>query len=238
MIKELTAYYQEKGISALNFRCQYLQACGKSNKRFVEAKEAFVGTEYEKGSLPRLLFLSLDPGSSDRDPKRRTLEFVRHSEEHECDVVNLLKARHWYRTHELAWILLKKIKPDLQMQDSHLYFAHVNSVKCCVSNDNHKSASPALFNNCRKYVVGEIVVLKPDILITQGKWAKLAIEQSFDSPQSPGNKHLCSHVRFPMGNRSVLWFHTNHPRDFGRFNKQRRECFEKWARIIYNKFSK
>lgn len=238
MIEELVSYYQQKGISALNFRCPHLQACSKGNKKFVEAKEALVGTEYEKGTLPRLLFVSLDPGSSDRDPKRRTVKFVRHLEEHECDVAQLPKVRHWYRTHELAWILLKKFKSDLQIQDTHLYFAHVNSVKCCVMNEDHKSAPRTLFDNCRKYVSGEIVILRPDILVTQGKWAKVAIEQSFDVPQSPKNKRLCSHVQFPLDNRKVLWFHTYHPSNYGKFNQQRRGCFEKWAKIIYDKFYK
>ena len=73
----------------------------------MQAREAFVGTEYEKGALPRLLFVSLDPGSSDVDPKRRTAESIRYREEHGCDVATLPKPRHWYRTHELAWILLK-----------------------------------------------------------------------------------------------------------------------------------
>src|SRR4030067_1102162 len=163
MIKELTAYYQQKGISALDFHCQHLQACSKGNERFVEAKEAFVGTEYEKGTIPRLLFVSLDPGSSYSDPKWRTVEFVRNLEEHKCDVAKLHKSRHWYRTHELAWILLKKLKPDLQIEDSHMQFL--------------------------------------------------------------------------MKNRKVLWFHTYHPSNYGKFNQQRNECFEKWAEIIYDKFS-
>lgn len=238
MIKELTSYYKQQGISPLNFRCPHLQVCSRGNEKFVKAKEAFVGSEYEKGTLPRLLFVSLDPGSSDNNPKRRTVQSVRYWEEHKCDVEELPKYRHWYRTHELAWILLKRLKPDLEIQDSHLYFAHVNSVKCCVSNDDHKSAPAVLFRNCREYLDQEIVILKPDILITQGNWAKIAIEKSFGIPKSPGDKHRCSHVRFLMGSRMVFWLHTNHPRDYGRFNQQRRECFKKWGKIIYNEFSK
>jgi len=237
-MKELISYYKRRGISALNFHCSHLQDCSKGNEKFVKAKEAFVGTEYEKGTLPRLLFVSLDPGRSDSNPRRRTVKSVWYLEEHECDVEELPKARHWYRTHELAWTLLRRLKPDLEIQDSHLYFAHVNSVKCCVSNDGHKSARTALFRNCREYLGQEIVILKPDILVTQGKWANVAIEQSFGVRKSPGEKGRCSHVRFLMGSRMVSWLHTNHPRDFGRFNQQRRECFKKWARIIYDEFSK
>jgi hypothetical protein len=43
----------------------------------VKAKEAFIGTEYEKGTLPRLLFVSLDPDRSDSNPRQRTVKYVR-----------------------------------------------------------------------------------------------------------------------------------------------------------------
>jgi uracil-DNA glycosylase family 4 len=230
-------YYQQQGISPLEFRCQHLQVCSKGNDRFVEAKGAFVGTEYEKGTLrPRLLFVSLDPGSSNSNPKQRTVESVRIQEEHECDVAKLPKARHWYRAHELAWILLKRIKPDLQLQDTHLYFAHVNSVKCCVSNDNHQSASPILFRNCQKYIDGEIAILKPDVLVTQGNKAREAIQQSYKIFETLNDKHICSYAWLFIEGKKVLWVHTYHPRNFGKFNQQRRECFEIWAQFIYDTF--
>jgi len=236
MLNELTNYYQRKGISPLDFRCQHLQICSDGNDRFVKAKGAFVGTEYEKGTLPRLLFASLDPGSSDSNPERRTVESVRLQEEHDCDVAKLPKNRHWYRTHELAWILLKRIKPDLQIRDSHSYFAHVNSVKCRASNENHQSASPILFRNCQKYIGGEIAILKPAILVTQGEKAREAIQQSFKISESLEDKYICSHVWIFIEGKKVLWFHTYHPRNFGKFNQQRRECFENWAEIIYETF--
>jgi hypothetical protein len=236
MLKELSSYYQQKGISPLDFRCQHLQVCSNGNDRFVEAKGAFVGTEYEKGTLPRLLFASLDPGSSDSNPERRSVESVRLQEEYNCNVAKLPKARHWYRTHELAWILLKRIKPDLEIQDSHSYFAHVNSVKCCVSNKNHRSAPPILFRNCQKYIGGEIAILEPDILVTQGKKAREAIQQSFEISESLEDKHICSYAWVSIEGKNVLWLDTYHPRNFGKFNQQRRECFENWAEIIYVMF--
>lgn len=236
MLKELSTYYQRNGISPMEFRCPHLQACSNGNSRFVEAKGAFVGTEYEKGTLPRLLFVSLDPGSSYSDPKQRTVESVRFQEEHECDVAKLQKGRHWYRTHELAWMLLKRFKPDLQLQDTHLYFAHVNSVKCCVSDENHRSAPALLFRNCRQYIGGEIAILEPDILVTQGQKAREAIQQSYRISEPLEDNVTCSHTWLFTERKKTLWFHTYHPRNFGKFNQQRRECFENWAKIIYRTF--
>lgn len=236
MLKELGEYYQKEGISALDFRCQYLPICSKGNKNFVEAKATFVGTEYEKGTLPRLLFVSLDPGSSEHDSHRRTLDYVRFQEEHECNTDELEKPRHWYRTHELAMVLLKKFNPDLQIQDSHLYFAHINTVKCCVGNDNHASAKDILFRNCQRYIGDEIIILKPDVLVTQGKQAKVAIEKIFGISEFMENKQFCSPKWALLGDRKTLWLHTNHPRNFGVFNRQRRECYEKWTETVYNLF--
>lgn len=237
MLSELTSYYRRKGISPLKFRCQHRQVCSNGNNRFVEAKEAFIGTEYEKGTLPRLLFVSLDPGNSDcySSPKQRTLEAVRRQEEHNCDVAKLHKGRHAYLTHEITLTLLKKIKPDLLLQDTHLYYAHVNSVKCCVNNNNHKSAPSILFRNCQKYISGEIAILEPDILVTQGKMAREAIQECFKIPESLED-NICAHASFIIESKKVLWFHTYHPRNFGKFYQQRSKCFESWAKIIYDRW--
>ncbi|WP_322507498.1 uracil-DNA glycosylase family protein [Anaerolinea sp.] len=235
MLRELEAYYQKEGIYPLDFHCPYLSVCRKDNENFIEAKSAFVGSEYEKGTLPRLLFLSLDPGSSERDANRRTPEAVRYQEEHECNTDTLVKSRHWYRTHEMAWRLLKKFKPNLDIQSSHLYFAHINTVKCCVCNKNHASAPVILFKNCQRYIWGEIEILKPDILITQGKRAREALKEVFGIFESE-DYSLCRSQWIRLGEKSVLWFPTYHPRNFGVFNRQRKECFAIWAQFIYEAF--
>ena len=234
LLKELSLYYQEKGIFSLDFHCRHWQFCSKDNKRITQAKSAFVGTEYEKAILPRLLFISLDPGDSDSEPERRTAESVRYSEEHECKVADLPKQRHWYRTHELALILLKRLRPNLTIENSHLYFAHVNSVKCSMNNDDHRQAKSNLFKNCREYIGDEIVILKPDILVTQGKWAKVAVEKTFKVSEVPDCEQACPYHWVHLESRRALWFHTYHPRNFGKFNQQRRECFKTWAEVVYN----
>ena len=241
MIKELKRYYQQQGISALGFDCTHFKHCREGyEEKFVKAKEAFVGTEYEKGRLPRLLFVSLDPGDSPRLGKHRTVDYVRLHEENDCRVAELLKNRHWYRTHELAWTLLQRIKPDLRIEDSHLYFAHTNSAKCCVNNDDKKAGPGVLFNNCREYLREEIIILKPDILVTQGDWAKHAIKEIFFKEscdlRSPAGNDLCSYVPFDMGKRKVIWFPTYHPGAYGLFNKQKKTCWEIWATIVHKTF--
>lgn len=87
MLKSLQTYYQRHGISAENFDCVHgrpgLRSCKSISVDFVTAREAFVGSEYEKGTLPRVLFVSIDASSDSpgREPSKRTLEYMRYWEE-------------------------------------------------------------------------------------------------------------------------------------------------------------
>jgi len=242
MLRSLEAYYRRNGISPLDFRCQHWQACSEGNPRITQAKSAFVGINYAKGVIPRLLFLSFDPGSSEEEPESRTLKSVRDWEKKKCDVNKLLQQRliHWYYTHELASILLKKVL-SITIEDSHLYFAHTNSAKCSVNNDGRKQARPKLFKNCRKYIGGEITILKSDILVTQGNGAKEVVEKEKIFEILPGREdhRLCPYIKWiNIGAKQTLWFHTYHPSNYGKFYPQRQECFTKWAKYTYRIFSK
>ena len=139
MFDELVSFYARSGILSTSFSCQHLESCRGSCASFTEAKSAYVGPDYEKGTLPRLLFLSLDSGSADRDPERRTPEAVR-LQETTCDVGNLPKGRHWYRTHELASVLLWQFDETLTPENVSQHFAHANSAKCCM-NKAHRPVS-------------------------------------------------------------------------------------------------
>ena len=76
--------------------------------------------------MTRIGGLSLDSGSAERKPWRRTAESVRR-QELATDVGALPKHKHWYRTHELAFELRHQFEADLTIADAWLYFAHVNS---------------------------------------------------------------------------------------------------------------
>ena len=63
MLAELDQYYREEGISAVVFAYKSYPACsaGCAPRKFLTTHEAFVGSEYEKGAVPRHLFISLEP---------------------------------------------------------------------------------------------------------------------------------------------------------------------------------
>lgn len=230
MLKFLKKYYFSKGILSTNFTCQFKESCQANNQNFNGPKSSFVGSEYEKGILPRILFISLDPAFSNSEPESRTPEAVRDYEENQRDFSKLKKNRHWYRTHELAWYILKKYKSDLTIEQTTKYFAHVNSAKCSMNNPGHKKAKKRLFDNCRGYLKGEMEVLKPDVIVSQGNEAKEGVN-SFAEERKRIDNYA---TEFSLNGRMIFWLHTYHPANWGAFNKQRSggEGWERYSGII------
>ncbi len=236
MLRKLNEFYESHGISPLDFRCPSHSTCAANSPGFTEAKSSFVGPSYEERRLPRLLFLSLDSGSAEQRPARRTAEAVRR-QELERDVAALHRNKHWYLTHELAFELLCQFKADLTVTDTRLYFAHANSAKCCQNKPQKKQAYSTLFKNCRRFIPGELRVLSPDIVVTQGHWAKDAVLRGFDVRQHDvrtvnGAHYEAGFIEAEPGAKRALWLHTYHPGNYGRFHPQRTHCWPLYAEAV------
>lgn len=219
MFQRLSRYYQDNGILSTSFTCSHKEQCSAGSPKFTGPKSAFVSTGYESRSsdLPRLLFLSLDSGSGDKDDRNRLPGALRQQEEIERDVLALHKGKHWYRTHELAWYIFKRFRPSIKLEEAKEHFAHANSAKCCMNKPGRKQAGRVLFRNCQKYLSGELEILCPDIIVTQGAEAKRAVG-SFYEPLKCVDEHA-SIIR--MNSQKVFWLHTYHPSNYGMFNRQR-----------------
>lgn len=244
MIEELEQYYTDQEISANDFNCKHYEVCKGKCKTFSKAKEAMVGSEYEKHTLPRILFISLDPGCSSRYAEKRTTEFQRMSEivEKESDLGG--GGKHWKETCLLAHRILQRYKRDLKITDIQAYFAHTNSAKCCENNDGNGQAHHRLFENCREYLRSEIEILNPDVIITQGDQSWNAVTHGLKEQEyAPNGKiHICSrdimkNAYFDngilhMNNKEVLWFHFHHTGNAGYFWDQKKICHEYWTEKI------
>ncbi|MXZ12593.1 MAG: hypothetical protein F4Y78_01075 [Candidatus Dadabacteria bacterium] len=221
MFQRLSRYYQDNGILSTSFTCPHKEECSGDSPKFTGPKSAFVSTGYENRSpnLPRLLFLSLDSGDGDKDDRNRLPGALRQQEEIERDVLALPNHKHWYRTHELAWYIFKRFNPDIRLEDAKGHFAHANSAKCCMNKPGRKQADRVLFRNCRKYLKGELEILCPDVIVTQGAEAKKAVVSFYKPPERIGEDEYASTIL--MNSRKVFWLHTYHPGNWGAFNRQR-----------------
>lgn len=222
MLRELEIYYQTKDILSTAFRCPHRRACSKNSPDYTEAKSAFVGSAYERGDLPRLLFVSLDSGSAEPDPVKRTPVGVRDENETRFtfDAIARHKNRHWYRTHELAQLILSRFRQPLDLRTVARFFAHANSAKCCQNLPHRAQAHSVLFSNCREFLDGELQILRPHVLVTQGEKARRAVEPSTVGPSAQEDGNDVSVVT--IHGRRVIWLHTPHPNRRGPFYSQRR----------------
>ncbi len=245
MRKKLRAYFDSVGLSANNFDCINCEICKAGNPNFVGPTEPYVGIRYEMNTLPRVLFLSLDTGSADKDPNTRTMEAGRKWE-NECNPLELRKGRHWYETHELAWRILRKFLPSLQFKKICSYFAHTNSAKCCENNTGMAQARDVLFRNCRQFIPKELEILAPDILVTQGNYAKWVVEYGIYASEKDCYKRAklletgvdcCKIYIIIIGKRKVVWIHSYHPHYFRKYWDQKKACHEVWAKAIYEYLS-
>jgi len=254
----LKTYYKKHGISALNFKCPHFKKCKSDCAKFSTAKEANLGVKYGRQGVPKLLFLSLDPGYSSAKPKNKTLQKVR-----EIDLNADLKISniHWRRTLEFAWVVLLGLKDTMNLKLSSdvtnnasipfkelyqtgkakailPYIAHTNSAKCSMQKEGKKQADARLFTNCREYILGEIRLLDPDILVTQGKFAHRVIDKAITEGKiRPVNKgRTISGAEYKVNGtytktdyqeivftdrpeKRLIWIRHYHPSNYGKFPK-------------------
>ena len=238
MLANLENYYRECGILSTAFQCKHERECRGSlpltpesattpkdaENTFTKAKAAFVGNHYCE-CAPRLLFVSLDPGSAlmDRDPgynyisdDSRSPEGVKKGELDRIQRNRLDKGRLSPRlraTNKLAMLILGKPADEVM----HFY-AHVNTVKCSMNKKKREQADKRLFVNCREYLRGEIDILAPDVIITLGKEAKEGVAQTFSI--SPPPQWAQEHKVVLRNGKEAVWFPSCHSSNYGLYKKQ------------------
>lgn len=160
--------------------------------------------------------------------------------EHTLDHTKLPKQLHWYRTHEMAFEIFRRFhRAPQQVCNSCCYFAHTNSAKCTTNASNGREGPAKLFRNCQEYLPGEIKALKPQIIITQGKMAGMALQAlGAEGPARGRRKQKASGLSsgfrtIKVGGSKILWIHSSHPRNYGPFNQERRDRWSRWALAAY-----
>lgn len=213
MLNRLECFYRAQGILATTFTCSSEAACSKGCKdTFNGPKSAAVSTGYEAGDLPRLLFISQDRCPNVLHPDKRLPLAVRERMENE-NVCDLQRNRHWYLTHELAWYILRQFDDELELKKVNHYFAHTNAAKCCQNKPDRSQTDAILFANCQRYLAGEISVLRPDIIVTQGYRARDGLKPILEDIQAVDEFAYTA----CLDDRLIFWLHTYHPSPFNRW---------------------
>ena len=249
MIEKLKKYHVDNAISPLNFNCKYFSSCvskAQNKGKFTKGHGIWVGTEYEKGKVPKLLFLSLDSGSAELDPNKRTMEAAMKWNQAWLPGKGD-KPRHWYRTQQFAWHMFNEynntfnttldignvdenydFKPLTEIHKVKPYYAAANSAKCCMNNESRSQADSILFENCREYILGELTILDPDILVTQGQYARMVAEKMQikkilhkENISEASSKADDYHILQMNNGKTVVWIHHYHPNNYGFFKKNR-----------------
>jgi hypothetical protein len=241
-MESLSHYYDQVGINPLDFSCAHRdeceRACAQRGWTFTEATAALVGRAYGNG-VPRLVFVSSDPVDVQTDPSRRTLHAERETHA-QCPVRSpalwdkTWMGQHWYQTHLLAWTLLRPfVRKPFEVQGTCEFFAHTRAVRC--SNSVSDEAPKVLYRNCRDHLLGELRVLEPDVIVTQGRKAEREVRHmklSFVSI-APSTEQ-CGHAIVTLGSRQVLWLQSYHPSPRARryYIPQKERCWPLWTAAL------
>ena len=238
MLANLENYYRESGILSTAFQCKHERECRghlpltpesatspqDAKNTFTKAKAAFVGDRYCE-CVPRLLFVSLDPGSAltDKDPgynyildESRSPEGVKKGELDRIRRNRLgkgLLSLRLHATNKMAALILGKPTDEVMC-----FYAHVNTVKCSMNKKKREQADKRLFVNCREYLRGEIDILAPDVIITLGKEAKEGVARIFSV--SPPPQWAQEYKVVLRDGKEAVWFPSCHSSNYGLYKKQ------------------
>lgn len=247
LLKKLENYYRNNGILSTEFDCEHSGKCRRGMRltpenaqkhedvldTFTTAKSAFVGEHYGK-TVPRLLFVSSDPGSaiSKNSPanysyssaKSRLPEGVRRINMERMERIKCKPETPKIRlkeTNNLAFYILRAFNSEITEGNVMKYYAHTNAAKCCINKDGRGQADKILFDNCQKYLRGEIKLFAPDILVSHGEKAKRGLDYALRGENIADNFYIHN----LQNELSFCWFHTPHPSRGGRveFLKQKTE---------------
>jgi len=131
VIELVREFYARNKISATDFDCPSQNRCKAAAEKlggsFTPVRELTLGERY-LDSFPKIVVVSLDPGSLD-EPASLNIRSEAASDE---DLGP--QRRHWYRTHEGVAILVEAAtKQKITVGEAALWFAHTSVVRCCAN---------------------------------------------------------------------------------------------------------
>lgn len=202
LVEQLIKYYEEREINSNN------KNIDDTYKGKVWSSAAAVGENYDK--------LKIVVISSERAQDHGTDE-VPHTMGNDSGAGHH-KGRHWYRTIALVAEIAKELKvADYSPEKNLTYFAHLTASKYKEIGSGTQQGSDDLFDFCKEenYIKGELEILQPSIIWTQGEKAEGALNASgyFSSNRCiKESKNDNSRLEYRIEESDArIWIRTPHP---------------------------
>ena len=165
----LQAYYESEGITRDAFACKYLNRCPNyRDEDLARGMQCHIGSEY--GKKIRILVASLDSGGGGNATIDERIKTIVDQARGIGNPINL----HMRGTHQaLSYFLDEPSKWDhYNPAELVQYMVMTNTCKCCRKKSTTQM-SRKYFKNCGEHTLAEISIIKPQVILFQGKnsWA-------------------------------------------------------------------
>lgn len=157
----------------VDFQCVHLCSCSNSAKLpLITGTWAYVGTQYGKalikGRPTKILFVSMDRGGSPEDDgwpeaDKETFAQAQYAFRHGAETPH---NAHMRGVH----LILSELLDEKEPSGFSRQYALTNAVKCAQKTGTMQtSVTPQMIANCASWLFEEIAMLRPDLIISQGR---------------------------------------------------------------------
>lgn len=177
--KKLSSFYQDNGLNANNFNCKYNDKCSQSQNREHMEFQFKGGTAavmpfydvYYKGRPIRVLIIGKENGYMRNKKYGTSDDFFDHT-------INVLNCINWKEKNNHIKGTLYTLNKIFNVNSEYIYssYALTNLLRCAYQNVNKFDNRSGVHDNitmrmnCKEYLVNEINILEPTLIIVQGSW--------------------------------------------------------------------
>src|SRR5207248_15701 len=91
-------------------------------------------------------------------------------------------------------------------------------------------ARSVLFERCREYLLPELEILCPQVIVTQSRQAARSLSKVLGTEEQWGSS--CRYQSAIICERPVLWIITYHPSARKRYWDEKHACWPEFARVV------
>lgn len=213
LIENLKDFYNQKGITRDNFRCDNNDSCRNLGIDLAQGMQCHIGTEFSKRE--KILVVSLDcggGGNQNIQERTKTIEELINSDKinpHMRGTIRCISS--FLQIHENSKEALK-------------YFAMTNSCKCTRNSNSMDKLPWRFYEQCADLKKSEIQIIDPDIIYFQGNDSFIGCKFC-DIPTVPDEmKNIIRYLL--IDDKKYISVICIHPSARGRHANRRKDFYE------------